>query len=471
MHAKHYRISRYRQLLAAALAIFFTSPAAATAQLPGHWELAFSGPHWVFTGMQFHDSFHGVVMMAYGTSASLTTSDAGAHWLFTNDSGLVLDPIDFHAMDMPTDSNVYILSDVASNYSSDGGVSWRQYKLAIPVTGPPSSWRIFPHGIGRAITIADQQLIWTCSDSARYFYDVQSYDGPTYDSIRDAIILDTNQFWVSNAAGEMVQTLDGGKTWSWISVIPGLDTLHSLAWISTTPVSGRFYVTLDRGIIPKDKNSQWDSTVKSPTLAADFVETTDDGGTWRIDSSLGSPRIYQLESPGQGKLWAFVGPNPSFYLWYSFRPTLVWPSPAFHADSLLYSPDDGRHWFEDTTFLGDTLMQMCWPDSAHGYIAAERNDSLLVYRFVPQSLGIVRAQPVQSVTEVYPNPAAETVTIAGAPLSRMSLLDILGRDALRATIPPTGTLTLDVSGLPRGMYEVLIQKGGNMLPSGKLALH
>src|SRR5665213_1307118 len=54
---------------------------------------------------------------------------------------------------------------------------------------------------------------------------------------------------------------------------------------------------------------------------------------------------------------------------------------------------------------------------------------------------------------LFPNPTSTSITVTGGTTgSTVHLLDILGRDILSTKVPASGTLTLDVSSLPRGIY-------------------
>ncbi len=56
---------------------------------------------------------------------------------------------------------------------------------------------------------------------------------------------------------------------------------------------------------------------------------------------------------------------------------------------------------------------------------------------------------------VFPNPATQSINLSAFPAGVVvHILDILGRDVLRATFPKNGRLTLEVSGFPAGFYFV-----------------
>ncbi len=84
----------------------------------------------------------------------------------------------------------------------------------------------------------------------------------------------------------------------------------------------------------------------------------------------------------------------------------------------------------------------------------------------------VRVLDTGSEPQSYPNPANTSVTLSGLVAGReVHLLDLLGRDMLTATVPATGSLTLNVSQLPRGMYMVMVEEHGTMVPAGRVILN
>jgi hypothetical protein len=50
------------------------------------------------------------------------------------------------------------------------------------------------------------------------------------------------------------------------------------------------------------------------------------------------------------------------------------------------------------------------------------------------------------------------------------LIDILGRDAMTEMSTQDGQFTLDVSNLPHGIYSILLDRDGALLPAGRLAI-
>jgi hypothetical protein len=72
--------------------------------------------------------------------------------------------------------------------------------------------------------------------------------------------------------------------------------------------------------------------------------------------------------------------------------------------------------------------------------------------------------------QLYPNPATTNLNITSSiGTSTIHLYDVLGREAL-SSILSNGQSTLDVSRLPRGIYSVVLERKGELLPAGKVAI-
>ena len=50
------------------------------------------------------------------------------------------------------------------------------------------------------------------------------------------------------------------------------------------------------------------------------------------------------------------------------------------------------------------------------------------------------------------------------------IIDMLGREVSEGVLSEEGKLTLDIRSLPSGVYSVLLNHKGNMIPSGKFAV-
>ncbi len=73
--------------------------------------------------------------------------------------------------------------------------------------------------------------------------------------------------------------------------------------------------------------------------------------------------------------------------------------------------------------------------------------------------------------QLYPNPATDVVIIKSpAESGTVHVFDLLGQTVRSGILNEGGELRLDVSTLPRGIYSLMLDHGGVMLPIGKVAL-
>jgi Secretion system C-terminal sorting domain/Photosynthesis system II assembly factor YCF48 len=153
-------------------------------------------------------------------------------------------------------------------------------------------------------------------------------------------------------------------------------------------------------------------------------------------------------------------------------------------NKIFRSTDRGGTWQVDTLIFTDTNFAglhtfpgyVAWGIGLNtkGDVAAALGQqgglysSMIIGQLSAASVNMNSADPK---TQIFPNPAFSSVTITSAEAgSTVHLLDILGREVLHGTVPASGALTLDVSDLPLGIYEVMIEKDGAMLKTSKLAV-
>ncbi|HZK76190.1 MAG TPA: hypothetical protein VFD13_04705 [Candidatus Kapabacteria bacterium] len=451
---------------------------------------------WEPIDMQFADANHGMILAdsiggggspsPYHFSAVLRTKDGGNTWEFvTADSvGTGTHPlfqrISYHSFSMPTPADAYELNSGLYGHvfaTHDSGSHWQDYNTPF-IPGIGFAWfRMFATGTGRAIDVTRGSGVPVAKtlDSGRSFSGV-GYNDPIDNRIRDAVFLDTLDFWVSYTDGEMLHSTDGGVSFCTDTTIPvcsdtilsSIDTIYvftsrylsgnlhfdtnqAILFGAITPTSDpeRLYVLLNRSVLG--------DTVNFPPFhsdfAVDFLETTNGGMTWRSDSSFGSPRVHQLCAPSPNTLWAFVGGGSLF----AYQDNI-----SLGTDTLVYSPDDGKTWYRDSTSIPGMTPQMNWPDQNHGYITALRDSTLLIYRFVSDA-NVAPHTPEQALPSLHimESPVSgilsfecdisETVTIA--------IMDVLGRIRLQTLRQVTAATPceLPVDNLSSGAYMLSVE--------------
>jgi hypothetical protein len=84
---------------------------------------------------------------------------------------------------------------------------------------------------------------------------------------------------------------------------------------------------------------------------------------------------------------------------------------------------------------------------------ADDTDNISFIKLTSSS-GVNTATISQDNFTIFPNPASGELQIIGAQSGEVHLFDLLGREVLHGMIPENGSLTLDVSFLPSGLYFV-----------------
>jgi hypothetical protein len=458
--------------------------------MPEHWEKVFTLTKWGPVDIAFSDSDYGLIIVDSGYySGTVRTTDGGLTWQLNSlrengQSGELFQRSSYHCFDLPTREDAYFFREGSyALISHDSGFNWKlnNYDNNVPpMVGYTDgcNTRIFSNGTGFDFVSLDTSLhqdrdtvfnIMRTNDYGFSFLPVPIQTGQSLNGhkTRDQVFLDTLEFWVSDVRGWMKHTTDGGYSWSVLPVIDSLSMYCNMTEIIPTSDRERLYVLFNAPLAPADT-----------TAYPDFAATTNGGLTWRIDSSLHGARMDRLASQSPDKLWAFVGHGQ-----YGGNVSLLHPyKPVQYCDSLFYSPDGGLSWSKDsTTFIGDTLVEMVWPDSNHGYIVAWRDTTMLVYRWVPNGAGAVAPARTERPFDfsIQPNPASGAVTIqlGGTRTAKVEIFDLLGnslvtlngttniiwdgRDAEGATVP-AGVYLVRLSGVDR--------KGNPFEASRKIAI-
>ncbi len=146
----------------------------------------------------------------------------------------------------------------------------------------------------------------------------------------------------------------------------------------------------------------------------------------------------------------------------------------------LWSTDNGATWEVDSLICSDTNLYQSDGIglNTEGELVGAFNhfvsgqpvmNSLIIGEHV--SSGVVLKRVTKSLVQLFPNPAMASVTLTGAEAGcKANLLDMIGREVLHAKVPVSGSLTLDVSHLPRGIYMAMMEHDGEMLPVGRIVL-
>lgn len=283
-------------------------------------------------------------------------------------------------------------------------------------------------------------------------------------------------------------TSDGGAHWDSIPFpLYGLGRCHDYGhgmYRGFNWQSGEIYTTTDGG-------STFDSTA---AIVGDPVERTQyyfedcafgPGDTmiafgWRKVNGSDYPCIARTTNAGQQ--WSLVFEDttkPSGWvpsISDAGRDTIVAGIRGWQ-NAVLCSTNNGATWSIDSLLWADTNMIVNVVDGIGlnsggemvGAFGQVFGSDLVIGRHM--NLGIRHDNIAGAAMEVYPTPATTTVWIHGGSAgSTLHVFDILSRDVQSRIVPPDGSLMLDVSHLPRGVYTLTTETDGVMTPCVRIPL-
>ncbi|MDP4200254.1 MAG: YCF48-related protein [Bacteroidota bacterium] len=335
----------------------------------------------------------------------------------------------------------------------DGGLTWQKQNLPLTSQPPNSSYRVFDvhfsdpaTGIvtqsnGKIFTTHDggnhwdlapfsHLFAWSChSDRGDRFRVVSYWTGPVYS---------TADNW---------QTVDSTPR-----IIPIDDTIHSLFSVN---FRGEDTIV---GFGAQNNGPGELNVFDKPS----YITKSVDGGYHWMPITLPDTLVEDLHCMS------------------SLDRDVVFLGGLTGKRRILISVDHGMEWEVDT-LLQDTInplaiLSLAVTGDGHclGIFAASPpaiSAPSFVARLEKVNLGVTGSALPTPKAIFYPNPATASLKITlVSERSQMRLLDVMGREALSGFIPADGTLTLDVSQLPRGIYSVMIERDGQMIPAGKVAL-
>lgn len=248
-------------------------------------------------------------------------------------------------------------------------------------------------------------------------------------STHDALIEDSSHYWLdywlnSQLPNRLYYTSDHGDSWTDVSPLDSAECPYC-QW---TPVRAGAAIV-----------------VRSPYS---YFVTTNHGETWYNDSTFGT-RLFSFAAPSSTQFWAAVGkgsPGVNYALPYS----------GF-ADTLAYSSDAGRTWkFDSRTFIGDTLVELFWLDTRHGWLTSWRDSTLYVYRYEAPS-DAVPSETSTGQLPPFPNPAIKVVSFNGRLLRSARVLTVTGEEMPLTIVDDD---TIDVHAYPAGTYFLFDPKLG-----------
>ncbi len=270
-------------------------------------------------------------------------------------------------------------------------------------------------------------------------------------------------------------TTNGGVTW-----VQGPYTGLG-SWMCHCYGAGKFAVFNENtGVIHRTSNS-WatmDSTDSIPNAASFHMDVrwTDwtDGDTiigYGLDSGTAGCIVQTLDGggtwfrpelrPSEGGITSISGISDD---------TLFAGRITTASNSILFSSDFGQTWDSDTIsvmsqdsyYSISTINAIARPSPGVILAAVQQNPSWLstglIIRGTLSTAGVsIPAPNTFGIAQVYPNPASDQSIFVNFDyrLAPVRVIDCLGREVMRVAMPPAGTLELDISHLPKGIYYLI----------------
>ncbi len=277
----------------------------------------------------------------------------------------------------------------------------------------------------------------------------------------------------SNWKQFLAHSTDSGKNWSYSYPV---DTTAWKKWTSFEPMekgygNGHYFLTGGRVT---------DTIAGERTLIDDYMETTDDGTTWKTVSNVSGGRVFRLANPDSNVIWAAVGRVPDLpegEAGFITSDTETYKGTRIKlVDSMFTSLDGGKTWSKDgTTFAGDTICAMRWLTGTNGYVITYHNDSTFLYHFRgyidtttdTSHLGVF-TQTSTASTELhnhpvkltaFPDPTNDFLHVnipANDGITDKHIYDVVEREVHPPMDFQAGELTVDVRDLSTGSYFMQI---------------
>ena len=431
--------------------------------MPGTWKQIQVCTHCTPFAFAFSDSLNGLLIAKpsshlYSKSIVFRTSDGGDHWelvdtIADNGSLAILNPEPFY---YPKAGHAFFLT-TYNWVTSDTGRLWMEvpFYQQRPITEKFYDIRtIFLLSIGQTFRGMN---IYVSRDTSNLF---SFYSDPIFPQsyyIKDALILDSLNILLSCLDTNDTRTLyfkstNGGNTWDQFFIADPVafktgSTQHFVRGLNQTSI----YIVGDQGL-------------QHPNI--DFFFSTDNGKTWDVDSIHGA-QVYRLANAGGSQLWAFIGKKPPVSFG-GYRNNLGQDKKYF-ADTLGFSPNDGKTWFHDTkTFIGDTMISMQWISSTDGFIMTERDSSAIIYKF--REMSSIKEQSNSTVSNlqfsIIPSITSDEMTIIPHELleGMLSIYDILGRKIMQEPLHVISgeKKKYSLAGFSTGMYLVSVSSRGKV---------
>jgi hypothetical protein len=369
--------------------------------------------------------------------------------------------------------------------STNGGVTWAEQDPGLPVTetsDPNFIQQVEQIDSLNAFGAADSGLVVRTTDGGNTWV---REDLPLPDSLGTFYLGSfhfsdpmTGIVTLFSTVHNIYTTSDGGETWNlspWYPWLPAT-MCHSdggEAFRAITHENGPLYITSD----------DWEAVDSTPLIFS-FGLSVGDTGSLEACNFLGmdtlvgygvhwtdsdnvlisgdSPLI--MTSVDDGGHWANAytsGDVQQLQCMSNLDRDIVFCGGVSTFPHILYSTDHGMTWAVDTIALNGQFPQtvsgvaVTSNDNAVAILGGTLGDLAYLVRGTPATATVKLNDVVSNDMQIYPNPASESLTVSSSNAGELlQVLDVLSREVMHCVIPLNGTLTLNVSSLPSGIYYV-----------------
>ena len=423
------------------------------AQTPGTWISSKVCDHCTEPfNVVFADNLHGFLIsegtQGYKKSNMYKTEDGGLTWQhITSASKNIYFDIKFADIPMFFKLPATIITEVIDGtvLSVDTGHTW----VLKPLKGAGTELTALINDpinilvLGGTFFNASNPQILVSHDTGNTFEKI----GQTSSSIKttqSACIIDSTNAWFGamdtpkDSIESLYHTVDGGETWKQVFPVD-------------TNLIGKFYFEIHKG---SDKNTIYlvnNYHLEILGKSYDFLFTTDNGLTWGgkyTDNHhvLNGLLNHVLRNPRGKETWCVLDDH----------------------HTIGYSTNYGINWtYDSTTFRNDSIIDMIWQDSVHGYILGYQDSIIHLYTYSQNNSVPFIVNYIHAPFKIIPSITSNIFHLLPLePLKGIiSIHDIFGRKIFEERLNTSGNTPIEfsLSDYASGVYFISYYSGDYMI--------
>ncbi|MFI5263424.1 MAG: hypothetical protein ACHQM6_02805, partial [Candidatus Kapaibacterium sp.] len=308
-----------------------------------------------------------------GKTNTYTTTDGGNSWIHFSDTVLIIHYDSIYSSPVVTFDAKF--TDAPILYDSSGIIEVIPYSTACISHDTGRNWTAWYTIPGNIQTGAIQDIassvvlraytyngyysnlqLMTSHDSCRN-YQLYGKEFSIFGNLGDYSVIDSAKAWFALSKHMdphyiLFHTIDGGQNWD--PVFP----------FDTTKI-GKFSYEILKGA---SKNTIYlvSDTGYLQILGQNynFLYTTDNGkswsGTWTLRGNLHWNYRYVFRNPRGSEIWCVLDDQ----------------------HTIAYSSNNGTNWqYDSLTFKNDSISDMIWQDSVHGYVLSYKDSTINLYTY------------------------------------------------------------------------------------------